>query len=90
MASVVEKLYGVRLPHEALLRWIGERYGEATETEARAYFATAKRRYARAIHVRAEGIWLQQEWRHHSTSAGRVEKARKFLEDPMAYIDGKE
>jgi hypothetical protein len=92
MASAVEKLYGVPLPHEALLRAIGEQYGAEAEQVGREVYAQASRRYQRAAKARAEKLWLERRVGRLTTPAmeRRAEKARQLLEDPMAYIDGGE
>lgn len=92
MASAVEKLYGVPLAHEALLRWLGEHYGAAAEREARAVYGSASRRYARAAKLRAEGLWLKRSAGRRTTESQvrRAAKAMQLLQDPMGYIDGED
>lgn len=90
MPSAVEQMYGVPLAHEALLRWLGERYGAEAEQEAREVYRAANKRYGRAAKVRAESLWLKRTEGRHVTEAmaRRAARARALVSDPMAYIDG--
>lgn len=90
--SKIEALYGVPVPYEVLLRWLGERYGAEVEREARAVFKAATARYGRAVKIHADGQWLKRLERYGGTeteaSRQKQEKVRKLLEDPMAFING--